>query len=441
MRTAEPRCTKIGFSASKLIVVPNGVDPMLFRPDSDARERMRRTWGVTAHEFLLGCVARWDPLKDHENLVRAVKLLAGRGHAFRCVLIGRGMNAENRELRRMMERWGIGDRFILAGASADVPAIMNALDLHVLPSRSESLPVAVMEAMACGTACVVTDVGDARHIVGDIGWVARPQDSAALADATPQFQPTCSKSELFGYEDGAFTGARKGGKVGKVQAADKGTLLLDEINELPLELQAKLLRVIQEREIDKLGGLKSIPVDFRLICSTNKSLPDLIAAKAFREDLYYRINVLEIFVPALRDRRDDIPLLVRHFIDRINADLGLHVERVDDDALELLQQYDWPGNVRQLAHALERAANLKGTGALSLDCFEHIRLRLEAEATAQTRDDGSLTTMLAEVEKARIVSALASAHGNKARAAKTLKVDRSVLYDKLKKYGLNQKEP
>ena len=167
------------------------------------------------------------------------------------------------------------------------------------------------------------------------------------------------ESELFGYEDGAFTGARKGGKLGKVQAADKGTLLLDEINELPLELQAKLLRVIQEREIDKLGGLKSIPVDFRLICSTNKSLPDLIAAKAFREDLYDRINVLEIFVPPLRDRRDDIPLLVRHFIGQSTGIWGCMSRMSIEDALDLLRRYDWPGNVRQLAHALERAANLK----------------------------------------------------------------------------------
>jgi len=174
---------KIGFCASKLVVVPNGVDPVTFRPDSDAPERMRRIWGVTSSEILLGCVARWDPLKDHENLIRAVKLLADRGHNFRCVLIGKGMDAENRDLRRMIDRWAVADRLILAGASGDVPAIMNALDLHVLPSRSESLPVAVMEAMACGTPCVVTDVGDARLIVGDTGWVVQPQNSAALADA------------------------------------------------------------------------------------------------------------------------------------------------------------------------------------------------------------------------------------------------------------------
>jgi glycosyltransferase involved in cell wall biosynthesis len=187
---------KIGFSASKLMVVPNGVDPMSFRPDSDARERIRRSWGAAPDEILLGCVARWDPLKDHENLVRAVKLLTDRGHAFRCVLVGRGMSAENRDLSRMIERWAVADRFVLAGASDDVPAIMNALDLHVLPSRSESLPVAVTEAMACGTPCVVTDVGDAQHIVGDTGWIARPQDCGALADAIEAALADCRRGEF-----------------------------------------------------------------------------------------------------------------------------------------------------------------------------------------------------------------------------------------------------
>lgn len=187
---------KIGFSASKLIVIPNGVDPTSFRPDPDARQRMRRMWGVTSDEVLLGCVARWDPLKDHENLVHALKRLKDRGSVFRCVLIGRGMNAENGDLKRMIEHWGVADRLVLAGASGDVPAIMNALDFHVLPSRSESLPVAVLEAMACGTPCVVTDVGDSRHIVGDTGWVARPQDSGALAEAIEQALADCRHGSL-----------------------------------------------------------------------------------------------------------------------------------------------------------------------------------------------------------------------------------------------------
>jgi len=188
---------RIGFSASKLIVVPNGVDPMSFRPDPEARRRIRRIWGATSEEVLLGCVARWDPLKDHENLLHALRRLKDRGARFRCVLVGRGMSAENVDLQGMIVRWGVGDRLVLAGASGDVPAIMNALDLHVLPSRSESLPVAVLEAMACGTPCVVTDVGDSRHIVGDTGWVARAQDSGALADAI--------EAALAEYRRGTFT--------------------------------------------------------------------------------------------------------------------------------------------------------------------------------------------------------------------------------------------
>jgi glycosyltransferase involved in cell wall biosynthesis len=174
---------RIGFSASKLMVVPNGVDPSMFRPDAVARERMRRMWGVAPETALLGCVARWDPLKDHENLLRALKLTRDRAGNFRCVLVGRGMSAENADLQAAIDRCGVADVVILAGSSSDVPGIMNAIDVHVLASRSESLPVAVIEAMACGTPCVVTDVGDARQIVGDTGWVVSPRDSVALAAA------------------------------------------------------------------------------------------------------------------------------------------------------------------------------------------------------------------------------------------------------------------
>jgi glycosyltransferase involved in cell wall biosynthesis len=174
---------RIGFSAARLMVVPNGVDPAAFRPDREARDRVRGMWGVGTNETLLGCVARWDPLKDHENLVRAVRLLADAGRRFRCVLVGKGMDMQNSDLQQLIERHGVRDRLILAGSSSEIPAMMNALDLHVLSSRSESLPVALLEAMACGTPCVVTDVGDARIIVGETGWVAKAQDSTALAAA------------------------------------------------------------------------------------------------------------------------------------------------------------------------------------------------------------------------------------------------------------------
>ena len=174
---------KIGFSAAKLIVVPNGVDPTVFQPDRAARERIRKTWRIARDETLIGCVARWHPIKDHENLVRAVRQLADRGHRFRCALVGQGMESQNPELTRLIERWGVADRMILAGPTNEVPSVMNALDLHVLPSRSESLPLAVLEAMACGIPCAVTDVGDARDMVGETGWVAPPQDFVRLGDA------------------------------------------------------------------------------------------------------------------------------------------------------------------------------------------------------------------------------------------------------------------
>jgi glycosyltransferase involved in cell wall biosynthesis len=174
---------ELGFSPAKLVVIRNGVDSASFRPDAAARERTRANWGVAPDETLLGCVARWDPLKDHENLLRALKLLGDRGDAIRCALIGSGMTADNRDLHQIIERHGVRDRVILTGPTNDVPAIMNMLDVHVLSSRSESLPVAVMEAMACGIPCVVTDVGDARDIVGETGWVVPPEDPGALAGA------------------------------------------------------------------------------------------------------------------------------------------------------------------------------------------------------------------------------------------------------------------
>ena len=174
---------KLGYPEAKLVVIRNGIDSGAFLPDAAARARVRSSWQVAADTPLIGCVARWDPAKDHENLLRAVAMLATRRADLRCALIGTGMTTENLQLRRTIERCGLLDRVVLAGPSGDVPAVMNALDVHVLSSRSESLPVAVMEAMACGTLSVVTDVGDAREIVGELGWVAPPRDPAALSEA------------------------------------------------------------------------------------------------------------------------------------------------------------------------------------------------------------------------------------------------------------------
>jgi glycosyltransferase involved in cell wall biosynthesis len=182
-RTTANLHRSLGYDAAKLMIIRNGVDPIVFQPNPRDRESVRSRWGVAPGEILLGCVARWDPLKDHENLMRALSQLATGYGLFRCALVGAGMTTENRDLQRLVADSGLTDRMILAGTTGDVPATMNALDLHVLSSRSESLPVAVMEAMACGTPCVVTDAGDAGDIVADTGWVVPTRDSAALAKA------------------------------------------------------------------------------------------------------------------------------------------------------------------------------------------------------------------------------------------------------------------
>jgi glycosyltransferase involved in cell wall biosynthesis len=174
---------RLGFSTPRMQVIPNGVDAQRFHPDPEARARLRQDWGVTRDELLIGCVARFDPLKDHETLLRSLQQLRERQQGFRCVLVGTGMDTNNIELERLIERCGVREPLILAGRRQDIPAVMNALDLHVLSSRAECMPLAVLEAMACGTPCVVTDVGDAARIVGATGWIARARDARALADA------------------------------------------------------------------------------------------------------------------------------------------------------------------------------------------------------------------------------------------------------------------
>ena len=174
------------------------------------------------------------------------------------------------------------------------------------------------------------------------------------------------ESELFGYAEGAFSGAVKGGKPGKFQLADHGTLLLDEIGEMPMDLQAKLLRVLQEKEVERVGGTKPVKVDGRILCSTNQDLPKLVREGKFREDLYYRINVVELHILPLRERAGDIGPLCDYFIEKTNAEEGYAVTGMDPEVLALFQRYRWPGNVRELEHVVQRAAVRCRTGSIQL---------------------------------------------------------------------------
>jgi len=243
------------------------------------------------------------------------------------------------------------------------------------------------------------------------------------------------ESELFGYEEGAFTGAKKEGKPGKFEMANSGSLFLDEINQLPLFMQSKLLRVIQEKEIERVGGLSSKTIDVRLICASNQNLLEMVKNGSFREDLYYRINVVEISIPPLRERLDDLELIVNYLIDKINKEQGLYIKGVDRAVLELFHSYQWPGNVREVEHALERAANTILTGTLQLEHFNFMRI-----SQKETMNDCVVSTHLEDIkvkaEKEAIMKALVEAKGNKKLASDMLKIDRSVLYDKIRKYNI-----
>ncbi len=270
------------------------------------------------------------------------------------------------------------------------------------------------------------------------------------------------ESELFGYEDGAFTGAKAKGKKGRFEAADHGTLLLDEIGEMPISLQSKLLRVLQEQEIERIGGTKTIKIDVRLVCSTNRNMLDLIEEKKFRADLYYRINTVEIEIPPLRERPEDIESLCRHFIAQINESSGIHTQGIDDAVIALFREYNWPGNVRELKHVVERLAFINQNSQITLsDCdFFMKRIRAQADpapgladytetpitdriaspgsfsADRQAFSAKSIREQKEAVEINAILSALTAAGGNKAKAARMLGIDRSLLYYKIKKYHL-----
>ncbi|MBL7205524.1 MAG: sigma 54-interacting transcriptional regulator [Desulfobacteraceae bacterium] len=242
------------------------------------------------------------------------------------------------------------------------------------------------------------------------------------------------ESELFGYEGGAFTGAKPGGKPGKLELAHYGTLFLDEIGDLPLEMQPKLLRVLDEKEFERLGGNYVIRADFRLIVATNQNLETMLEERRFRSDLFYRLNVIPIPVPPLRERKEDVIPLAEHLLQQISQDFGFPEIKIDHQAEEALMNYDWPGNVRELSNVMERTLSM-----LEGDIINYCDLPfylLHKKRLSQQSKRSSLKAVHARTEKEAIHYALEFANYNKARAAKTLGIHRTLLYRKMKKYNI-----
>lgn len=240
------------------------------------------------------------------------------------------------------------------------------------------------------------------------------------------------ESELFGYEEGAFTGAKHGGRPGKFEMAHGGTLFLDEVGEMPLEMQVKLLRVLQLSQVVRVGGTQVIPVNVRIVAATNRNLWQMVQDGAFREDLYYRLNVMDIILPPLRKRREDIPLLINHFLRKMAKSDGKN-KMISEEASNIMCSWDWPGNVRELENAIEHACCLAGSGNIDI---EHLPRALQRQ---ECKPKDLTVTTLKDAERTAIENAFALTRGNVSQTARLLGVGRNTLYEKIKEYGIGRR--
>lgn len=244
------------------------------------------------------------------------------------------------------------------------------------------------------------------------------------------------ESELFGYEEGAFTGAKKGGKKGKFELADRGTLLIDEINQMPVSMQPKLLRALQEGEIAKVGSEEDINVDVRLIVTTNQDLRKLVDEGKFREDLYYRLNIFPITIPPLRERIEDIPELVEYKVKELNREMGKNISRIDPEVYKQLRAYDWPGNIRELYNKVEAAMNYADGDVLRAEYFNFRVDNSRIDIDKVRQFDNPIEEIKKEAERKLINETLIRFDHNKTRTAEYLKIPRSLLYQKMKRLGI-----
>jgi DNA-binding NtrC family response regulator len=248
------------------------------------------------------------------------------------------------------------------------------------------------------------------------------------------------ENELFGSEKGAYTSSTAR-KMGKFEIAEGGTIFLDEISDMDVSLQAKLLRVLQERKFERLGGTKTINVNVRVIAATNIDLKEAIKKRKFREDLYYRLSVFPITIPPLRDRREDIPSLADYFIDKFCTEMNKKRKKLSAESLTLLDKYHWPGNVRELENTIERAIILCESKTITP---EHLAIRLATPAEIRLREGAGLKEVAAhaqaEAEKSLIMRVLSQTRGNKKKTAEILKIDYTTLFEKLRKYGLKTRK-
>lgn len=296
------------------------------------------------------------------------------------------------------------------------------------------------------TVLITGESGCGKEVVADaIQALSKRADAPFVKVNCAAIPENLLESELFGHEKGAFTGA-VGLKKGKFELADHGTIMLDEIGDMPLFLQPKLLRAVEQKQIERVGGGKPIDIDIRIIAATNQELQSLVAQKLFRADLYYRLGVAAIPLPPLRERKEDLPLLVGHFLERIGPRVGINLRGVSREGMQLLFDYDWPGNVRQLANLLERAAIMSSGEVLTAveigRALDGASRRPIAEASPEGPCPmaGNLRDTLQDMERNMILAALRKAGGVQKDAARSLGVSPKNLWNKLQKHRIDPSE-
>jgi len=331
-------------------------------------------------------------------------------HLVRRALEQRRLRQENSQLRETLDGAMAHDQIV--GDSPPMQKVLELID-HV--------------AQTDATVLILGESGTGKEVV------ARAIHAGSKRRYFPIVSVNCGalpesllESELFGHERGAFTGAQFRRK-GKVEMADGGTLFLDEVGAIDPKMQVDLLRVLEAKELTRVGGTRPIKVDFRVICATNEDLQQAVREGRFREDFYYRINVFTIELPPLRARRGDIPALAQHFLRRFAAQMDRRITEISPEAMEVLTAYDWPGNVRELSNAVERAMVVGKPPAI---LPEDLPLRKSSDTDAMPGES------LADVERRHVAAVLERTGGNITRAAAILGVDRVTVYNKIKKYGL-----
>jgi two-component system, NtrC family, response regulator HydG len=340
------------------------------------------------------------------------------------MLVTKALRHHHLEKENLFLKEQLGSRFDAANMIGRSAAMHRVLETVAMVAPTEA------------TVLIQGESGTGKELIANAIHQNSPRKDRPLVKVNCAALPeTLLESELFGHEKGAFTGA-VGARKGRFQMAHQGTIFLDEIGEMPISTQSKILRVLQEREFEPIGSSKSIQVDTRIVTATNKNLPDEIKANRIREDLYYRINVVSITAPALRDRKEDIPLLAEHFLKRYAEKNRRSLKGFSPKAMDLLMRYRWPGNVRELENVIERAVIMSRGQSILVDAFPN-SIKGANDGHSHSDDEQDSGKSLKAMEKKMILSTLEEAGGNRTHCARILGISRRTLQLKLKEYGVN----